>query len=399
MKEENFLNHAKTLQEELVANRRYLHENAEVGFDLEKTCSFVEKELKKLGLTPLPCGRGLVAVVEGEKSEKKEDCFLLRADMDALPIDEETGLDFASKNGNMHACGHDMHTAMLLGAAKLLCENRAEFGGKVKLMFQPAEEILSGAKDMIENGVLKKPTPAAGMMLHVMSGVDLLSGTVCIPNSGVSAPTADYFAIKVQGKGCHGAQPQNGIDALTVACRITLALQEIPAREVGLSDGVVLTVGKLQAGTAGNVIADSAFLEGTVRSYDDKLQAKIKKRMSEIAEFTAKAYNATAKLEFTSSTPTLVNDETLCNEAEVWSKCLLGEDKTLSAKAFSGKFKSSASEDFAYISQEIPTLTVALCANANGLALHNPKVEFDENALWAGSALMAYVAIQWLESR
>ncbi len=399
MDKKQFLNNAKTLQDELVCARRYLHANPEVGFNLKNTLAFIKTKLDKLEIPYSDCGKcGIVALIEGKKSKSKA-CFLLRADMDALPIKEESDLEFASQNSNMHACGHDMHTAMLLGSAKLLKAREKDFSGTVKLMFQPAEEILAGAKDMLEDGVLKSPKPQAGMMLHVVGGMPMPCGKFLFPRIGVSAPAADYFQITVQGKGCHGSTPHEGIDALTVAAHILLGLQEIPAREFATSDEGVLTIGVLQAGKAGNVIADSAIMEGTLRAYEDELRLRMKTRMVEIAENIAAAYRAKATVEFKDGCPTLLNDETLCDFIE--KKCveLLGKDSALSSKNKENALKSAASEDFAYISQEIPTVTLALTANGNGLPLHHPKVTFDENALWVGSALSAYVALQWLEER
>ena len=394
---EILLQQANAMQKELVEIRRYLHSHAETGFALTETTQFVTQQLQKIGLEPTPCGKsGIVATLSGKKANAKDKTLLLRADMDALPIPEQTQLDFACDNGNMHACGHDFHTAMLLGAAKLLKEHEQAFGGQVKLMFQPAEELLEGAKDMLENGVLKKPAVQAGFMFHVVTGVPLPVGCVLIANEGVSAPAADYFKITVQGKGCHGSTPSEGVDALTVAARILLALQEIPARELGISDPAVLTVGVFQGGKAGNVIADSAVLEGTLRSFDQDLQLRIKKRISEIATHIGTAFRATAETTFHGGCPTLVNDGTLSQFAKEAITELLGDDKVFSNPQQAPK--AGASEDFAFLSQEIPVVTLALSAGKNDYPLHHPKVEFDESALPIGSATLAHLAVKWLNT-
>ncbi|MBQ8403870.1 MAG: amidohydrolase, partial [Clostridia bacterium] len=211
MSYENLLAEAKASAEEFTEIRRYIHAHAEVGFDLPHTVEKVREVLGLLGYEPKSCGKaGILADIGGEKGGAS---ILLRADMDALPMKEETELPFAAENGNMHACGHDMHTAMLLCAAKLLKAHESELCGKVTLMFQPAEETLSGAKDMIDAGVLEEAGAEAALMLHVFAGTGVETGKIIVPPHGVSAPAADYFEITVHGKGCHGATPQKGKDA------------------------------------------------------------------------------------------------------------------------------------------------------------------------------------------
>ena len=238
MTKEQILQEAKALQEEIKSHRLWLHTHAETGFDLTETKPYVKSALMKMGYTVQECGKAGLVTTVGKPGGK---VLLLRADMDALPIAEEADVDFACQNGRMHACGHDMHTAMLLGAAKLLKAHESELDGMVKLMFQPAEEIFEGSKDMIASGVLENPRPDAALMIHVAAGMPLPAGTVVVSAPGVSAPAADYFTIRVHGKGCHGSAPQNGIDPLTAAAHILIALQEIHARELSASDEAVLT--------------------------------------------------------------------------------------------------------------------------------------------------------------
>lgn len=214
MKAEQLLYQAKDYKERLIANRRYLHTHAETGFDLTDTLAFVKKELTAMGYEPKECGKaGLTVLVGGKKPGK---VFMIRGDMDALPIQEEAEIDFPSQTGKMHACGHDMHTAMMLGAAKLLKDNEDEIEGTVKLMFQPAEEIFEGSHDMIKAGLLENPKVDAAMMIHVMAGMPFPAGTVIACDGGVSAPARDYFKICVRGKGCHGSMPNVGVDPITV---------------------------------------------------------------------------------------------------------------------------------------------------------------------------------------
>ena len=391
------LGKAKALQNELVQIRRYLHKNAETGFELTKTLEFVAKTLQNMGLTPQKCGKAGLTVTVGKKRGKT---FLLRADMDALPIPECSGEPFSAKNGNMHACGHDMHTAMLLGAARLLKAHEQILNGRVTLLFQPAEEILEGAQDVIQAGGLPPKTDGA-MMLHVMTGNSLSAGTAVIASAGVSAPAADYFTIKVQGKGCHGSAPWNGVDALTAGARILLALQELSARELAPSQTAVLTVGSMKTGEAGNAISDFAELSGTLRAFDEGVRAKVKERMEEISKNVARAFRARAKIVYGGGCPTLVNDEKLSAFAKEKAEELLGNVYTSAELTGDAKERSGGSEDFAYISHEVPSVMIALAAGEEkkGYAypLHHPKARFDEAALYRGSALYAHIAMQWLK--
>lgn len=392
------LEEAKALQTELTTHRRWLHSHAEVGFGLNETKPYVRQQLQSMGYSPADCGKaGLVVTVGGRKPGKT---FLLRADMDALPIREESGVDFASDNGAMHACGHDMHTAMLLGAAELLKKHEAELNGTVKLMFQPAEEIFEGSRDMIENRVLEDPRPDAALMIHVTAAIPMKAGTIIVCAPGVSAPAADYFTIRVQGKGCHGSAPQNGVDALTAASHILLALQEIHARELAASEDAVLTIGTFHGGTASNVIADSAELGGSIRTYDEKTRSYLKERMSAIAASIAQAYRATATVEFGSGCPTLVNDAGLAGKTRAYLSEIFGA-AVLSAADFGPGMRGGGSEDFAYVSHEVPALMLALAAGEpeKGYAYpqHHPKVKFDESVLSVGAAAFVQTAMRWLD--
>ena len=405
MTSEKLLQEAEALRAQILAERRWLHENAETGFDLNKTHAFVKQELADMGYQPVDCGRaGIVALAGGKKPGK---VFLLRADMDALPIQEESGVEFACKSGNMHACGHDLHTAMLLGAARLLKAHEAEIPGTVKLMFQPAEEIFEGSHDMIEAGLLENPKVDAALMIHVMAGMPFPAGTVIVSAPGVSAPAADYFEIKVRGKGCHGSMPNTGIDPLTAAAHILIGLQELQARELAMDDRAVLTIGTMNAGTAANVIPGSVTMGGSIRTFDEETRAMLKKRMAEIAGGIAQAFRAEADVAFGSGCPTLVNDRDLSACCETYVKELLGKGKAFSVaelNAMSGggsSSKSAGSEDFAYVSQEVPSIMLALASGqpekGYGYPQHHPMVKFDESVLAGGSAVYAYTALRWLE--
>lgn len=395
------LEEAILLQEEVTAHRRWLHKHAEVGFQLQETKAYVKNALQEMGIEPMECGKSGLTAVLGKSISGKT--ILLRADMDALPIPEESGVEFSSTNGNMHACGHDMHTAMLLGAAKLLKAHEEELPGRVKLMFQPAEEIFEGAKDMIDNGILENPRPDAALMIHVTAATPMPSGMVVICPPGVSAPAADYFTVTVQGKGCHGSAPQNGIDAITAAAHILMALQEIHARELPSAEDAVLTVGTFRAGSAPNVIADSAELAGTIRTYSEQTRAFLKKRMEEISSCVARAYRAEARITFGSGCPTLVNDRELGSCLNRSLKTVLNPGMVLNAADQGGSMRGGGSEDFAYISQEVPALMLALAAGQpdKGFSYpqHHPKVIFDESVLCTGVAAFAIGAFGFLSEK
>ena len=399
MTKEQILREAKALQEEIKSHRLWLHTHAETGFDLTETKPYVKSALMKMGYTVQECGKAGLVTTVGKPGGK---VLLLRADMDALPIAEEADVEFACQNGRMHACGHDMHTAMLLGAAKILKAHESELEGMVKLMFQPAEEIFEGSKDMIASGVLENPRPDAALMIHVAAGMPLPAGTVVVSAPGVSAPAADYFTIRVHGKGCHGSAPQNGIDPLTAAAHILIALQEIHARELSASDEAVLTIGTFHAGEAGNVIPDTATMGGTIRTYDEKTRAYLKERITAIAKNVAEAFRSGAEVSFGSGCPTLVNDKGLSETVTGYLKDLLSANRAFTTAELSGgkPARGGGSEDFAYVSHEVPSLMLALAAGepSKGYVYpqHHPKVKFDESVLSTGAAVFVDCALQYL---
>lgn len=404
MNAEEMMKEIKSYEAQLIADRRNLHACPGVGFDLGETVSYVKAELTAMGYDWQDCGKaGIVALAGGKKPGK---VFLLRADMDALPMAEESGEAFASNNGFMHACGHDLHTAMLLGAARILKAHEQEIEGTVKLMFQPAEEIFEGAYDMVHSGVLKHPDVDAGMMMHVTAGMPFPAGTPIIMSPGVSAAACDSFEIRIQGKGCHGAQPELGVDPITVAAHTILALQEINAREVSMHDQVALTLGILQAGNANNIIPDTALICGSLRTFDEAVRTNVKARMKEIVTGMAKLYRAEVEVIFGGGCPSLLNDKEVSDCVAKYAKELLtarGAFTTAELAAMSGGGAKGAggSEDFAYVSREIPTVMLAIAAGQPQAGYtypgHHPKVRFDEAVLGNGAALYAYAAMRWLE--
>ena len=397
--ENSVMKEAMALEERIIAHRRWLHRHAETGFDLPETVAYVKHTLEDMGYQVQNCGKsGLTTTIFGKKTGK---VFLLRADMDALPIQEEAQIPYASKTGNMHACGHDLHTAMLLGAAQILKNHEKELAGTVKFMFQPAEEPLAGAEEMIKHGILENPKVDAGMMIHVATAVPIPTGSVIISAPGISAPAADYFTITVQGKGCHGSMPQEGIDPITCAAHILLGLQELHSRELGIADRAVMTIGTFQAGSAANVIADTAQMGGTIRTFDETLRAKLKTRIREITQGIATAYRCRANISFDSGAPVLTNDAAMCDFAERTLATLLGDKAIPLSKLPSTGPSAGGSEDFAYVSQRIPTVMLSLAAGTpnegHTYPLHHPLVTFNEAALPTGAAVLAHMAMQYLE--
>ena len=264
-------------KEETVAHRRFFHENAEVGLEMPKACAYIEEQLRAIGLTPRRCGKGIAAEIGSGRP-----VILLRADMDALPMREESGLPFACPDGAAHTCGHDFHAAMLLTAAKLLKE--VPFRGTVKLMFQPAEEPLTGCRNMLEAGILADPAPEAALACHVSTGH--AEPGLCLCNSSSTMMfSVDNFEIRIFGKGAHGAYPQHSVDPINIGVHIHLALQSLIARESAPTDACALTIGQFEAGTALNIIPDRAVLRGSLRTNNRDAQEKLSRRLREVAEF------------------------------------------------------------------------------------------------------------------
>lgn len=397
---DNILLEAKNLQASIKKHRDFLHKNAEISLDLPITSKYVMDKLTELGYKPEQiCKSGIKAVI-GKNTGKS---FLLRADMDALPLKEEANVENASQNGSMHACGHDLHTSMLLGAAKLLKDHEDELEGQVVLMFQPAEETLLGAKSMIEGGILENPKPNAGMMIHVFTGMDVPSGKVIVFSDGAATASSDWFTVEVQGRGCHGAMPDCGVDPINVLAHIHIALQEILARELPPSATTVVTVGQIHAGTTGNIIPDSGFIQGTIRTYDSNLRAFILKRLKEIAEGVATTFRANANVSFYNGCPNLFCDKHLRDYFIKNTTELVGDDNIYDAITYmDGKYaKIAGSEDFAYISEKIPVILVGLGAGTSNegcsFPMHHPKAVFLDDNMYVGAAVYASTAIKWLK--
>ena len=284
---------ALKIQDELVAIRRHLHQNPEVGCNLPNTTKFVMDKLTEWGYEPKEIAPSAVKAVIGGKKPGK--VFLIRGDMDGLPMEEHSGEEFASTNGCAHACGHDLHTTMMLGAAKLLKEYEDEIEGTIVLMFQPGEEIFKGAQSMLDGGILENPKVDAALGAHVFNGDGMDVGKVYMLNGPA-----------VHGKGSHGALPQLSIDPVNVAAHIHTALQEIIAREVNPGATCVMTIGDLTAGTANNIIPPTARLRGTVRSFSPEDRKLMVQRLPEVCEYIAKAFRATAEVKWDYNIPPMI---------------------------------------------------------------------------------------------
>ena len=394
------LNEAKTLEPQLQTWRRTLHKHPEVGFDLPQTKALVKQALTEMGYTPQDCGKsGVIALAGGKKPGKT---ILLRGDMDALPIQEQSGEEFASEiPGRMHGCGHDMHTAMMLGAAKLLKAHEDELEGTVKLEFQPAEEIFQGSPDMIANGLLENPKVDAAVMFHVLAGMPLPAGTVLVPGGGITMASCEQYHITVHGKGGHGSTPNACIDPITAAAHIHIALQEINSRELDPNGFGVLTTGCFKAGAASNVIPDTAEMFGTIRTTDpdNKTGELIRKRMTEIAQGVATAFRCTAEVEFSDYCPCMVVDKALAADALTYMTDLLGQG-AMDMTPITGGKAGGGSEDFAFVSHEVPTVSMFISAGSSKdgylYGQHHPKVRFDDSILFEGSAAYSYFALRWL---
>lgn len=377
---------AEQLQEEMSAWRRELHQIPEIGLMLPKTVAFVTKKLKEMEIpyTVYEDSSNIVACIG-----QGDTCYMIRGDMDALPIEEQSQEPFASSNGCMHACGHDMHTVMMLGAAKLIKAHESELHGVAKLFFQSAEEIFAGARAMINAGAMENPHVNAAMALHVFSQkpVGTLGGDIR-PCAGVYG-----FRIKLTGKGVHGSSPEGGIDPIVTAIHIHQGLQELMAREISRFDEVALTIGKFHAGSAANIIPETAEMEGTLRVFDPEIRERMIRRIHEITQGIAAAYRTKAEIEVLSDVPPLV-----CDKKEItWCQDVIHEvDDSLTVNTF----HAMGSEDFACYCELTPAAFYMMGAGVDNseerLPQHNPKIRFNEKALPIGAAIYATAVIKRL---
>ena len=382
-----FLKRAQELEASMKSDRHYLHQNAEVGFDLPITTKYVMDRLQEIGLEPKEiCKSGVTALIEGKKPGKT---YLLRADMDALSMSEENVLEFTSKTNAAHNCGHDMHTAILLGAAQILKENVDELEGNVRLMFQPNEEAFLGSKAMIEAGVLDDVDVASCM--HMMLDYDA-SNYACAP--GFFSSSCDGFKITVNGKGCHGAMPHLGIDPINVGMSICTAFQQLVSRETPPKETASLTFGQFSGGNTPNIVPDKVVIQGTLRTYNAELRAKLVNRMQTIVKSAGEMYGTTVEYEVLSDVPSIYVNPEMLEEVKTY----LSEIEGLTLA--NDNFRITPSDDMAFISEKVPTVYLLLQARVkdNPYPHHNPKVLFDESALTWGASMHAQCAVEWLKN-
>lgn len=378
---------AAQLTDRVKEYRHTLHQIPEVGLELPQTLAYVSDCLMKLGLSPQkvgPCGL-TVNLGQGEKT------ILLRADMDALGVPEETNLPFRSTNGCMHACGHDMHTAILLGAAQVLKEHEDKLKCRVKLMFQPGEELGTGAVSMIEDGVLENPHVDAAAALHVDP---LLPVGECAYCTGVSTSSIYDLFIHIKGKGGHSSTPEETVNALAVGSAIYQELSGLVQREVSGFDTAVLAMCAIKAGSLPqpNIIPETCEMSGTLRCYNGEVQERLHKRIAEIVEGVGRQYHAEARLE-SLLTPFLTVDPTLARQLEPALKAAFGADHVRhNNKPLAG------SEDFGYVSQHVPTFFFWLGAGGPDRApFHNPAFLADDEAMVQGLNAMVGIPLYWAD--
>lgn len=377
----------------VIADRRHFHEHPELGFQEFETSRIVAERLRSLGFDEVQTGvatTGVVGILHGSRPGK---VVALRADMDALPILEENDVEYRSKtDGVMHACGHDAHTAILLGAARVLASKRDEFAGTIKFLFQPAEESIGGARTMVQEGVLENPTVDAAFGLHVASL--LPSGWIQV-RDGVQLAGADEFKIEVTGKGGHGAQPHLTIDPIVAGTRIVSALQTIVSRNVDPILAGVVTVGSFHSGSAGNVIPNTAEMTGTIRSVTPEQREMMKRRVREIAVGVGKALNAEVDVTFGTGAGPTVNTPEMAQLVRSVAEEIVPTEHVLTGDMI------SASEDFGEFTQRVPGAFFFLGTrnDAKGFAAshHHPRFDIDEDPMAVGVAMMAAVALRFLQ--
>lgn len=388
----NYYERALELKDETIANRRHIHKNAETGLDLPKTKAYVMEKLTEYGLEPKDCGYGVTATLG-----KGGKVLILRADMDALPMPEESGEEFACPTGKeAHTCGHDFHAAMLLTAAKMLKEKEDTLEGTIKFMFQPAEETFEGSKNMIENGILENPPVDAALAYHVSPG-KMPIGLFMYNDKDTMMYSVDGFKITIHGKGSHGAYPHVGVDPINIGVHIHLALQELIARESDPTHSCVLTIGQFAGGTAANIIPETAVLQGTIRTNKPEARELLVRRMKEVAEKTAAVYNGTVDIEMISEVPPLICNPKLTDEVVGYMQELGIPGLT----PYPG-ISASASEDFAVIAEKVPSTFMYLSAGyldeRGQYPAHHPKAQFNEDVCPIGAACLAHCASQWLKN-
>ena len=384
------------IKKELIEWRRFLHQNPELSGEEYKTASFVAKKLREFGVDKIIEGYGNTTAVIGIIQGKHNTTVALRADMDALPMQEKTGKPYASKIPMvMHSCGHDAHTAMLLGAAKILSTLKEHLQGNIKLIFQPCEERhdCGGAKKLVEKGVLKNPDVSAIFGLHVFP--ELPSGTVGTRIGNFMA-SSDIFTIRIKGKGVHASRPHQGVDSVLVAAQVINTIHHIVSRKVDPLHPAVVTIGKIEGGYAENIIPDEVKMAGTVRTLSLEVRNQIPKWMEHAIWGVTLSYGAAYEFKYNQGTPPVINDPKTTKFALGMMKDLLGADKVIEIEN-----PSMGGEDFAEYLMEVPGtfIRIGIRNEKKGIKapLHSPVFDIDEDILPIGASILSYLAYKWVE--
>jgi len=387
------LEEARGLLPDTVALRRRLHLRPELGLELPETQQAVLEALDGLPLA-IRTGSRTTSVLATLEGGRPGPTMLLRGDMDALPLHEDTGLDYASEEpGRMHACGHDGHVAMLASAARLLCARRAEIPGRVVFMFQPGEEGHFGARVMLEEGLLDGDhPPCAAFAIHVVPTIR--AGVVATRPSAILA-SSDDFAVTIRGRGGHASMPHDALDPIPIACEVVQALQTYVTRRVNAFEPAVVTVANVTAGTTFNVIPETATMRGTIRTVSERTRKQVVGDVRGLVEGIARAHGATAELQLWEGYPVTANDGDFARFSLDVARGLLGERSAAELpNAFMG------AEDFSYVLERLPGAMVFLGVRPDGVAQpapnHSNRMMLDEDALASGIALHAAVALEWL---
>lgn len=391
----NVLDEIRKVESDIISWRRELHQIPEIGLNLPKTTTYIKDKLDEMGIDyyTLVDGNAIVGLIKGGQEGKT---IALRADMDALPIAEETGLPFASTNGCMHACGHDAHASILLGAAKVLNSNKDKLKGNVKLLFQPAEEYPGGALPMIEEGAMENPKVDAVIGLHVGTiSKEVEKGKIAV-SYGPMMAAMDRILIKIKGKGSHGAYPELSIDPISTAAEVISALQRVVSREVKAIDPAVLSITRIQGGFNQNIIPDVVELEGTVRTVNNETRQMIAKRIDEITKGITSAMRADYELQYDFKYPPLINSEEFTKFFVESAKKIMPEEDI-----FEMKNPVMGGEDMAYFLEKAPGTFFFLSnpKEIDGVAYphHNSKFDIDESIFYKGSALLVQTVIDYLK--
>ncbi|MDR2528460.1 MAG: amidohydrolase [Synergistaceae bacterium] len=384
---------AKANNGKVIEWRRHIHANPELGFETVKTAAYVVEKLREMGVEKIREGvgkSGVVALIEGKKPGK---VLGIRADMDALNMEEQTNLPFAAKNRRMHACGHDAHTAMLLGAAKLLMQYRDELKGAVKLIFQPSEENGLGGPAMIEDGALENPKVDGVVGLHtgnLWKGAQ--AGEIGYRFGPMMAAT-DWFTVTFHGKGGHGATPHLTVDPISIACQVQTALQTIVSRETNPLGSAIVSVCMIQGGTADNIIAPSCVIRGTLRTLTPESRKYVQERFARICEDVARAMRGSAEVSIREAPPALINDRGMTEKLIKAASEIVGADHVHEVYE-----PSMGGEDMAFFMEEAPGTFFfhpATFGDERDYPHHHPKFDLNEDVFWTGPATFVQFALTW----